>query len=68
MSWFDSTPVGRLINRFNADIDKIDSTLMQALLGFMRQFLNLISILVLILFGTPVFLIPMLVRTSVIIQ
>uniref|UniRef100_A0A7S3A6C5 Probable ATP-dependent transporter ycf16 n=2 Tax=Rhodosorus marinus TaxID=101924 RepID=A0A7S3A6C5_9RHOD len=60
MAWFDATPTGRLINRFNADIDKIDSTLMQAIQGLLRQFLNLVGILVVIITGVPLFILPML--------
>lgn len=64
IQWFDSIPLGRLINRFNADIDKIDSTLMSALQGFLRQTMSLMVVFVLVIAGVPLFIIPLTVRAQ----
>lgn len=55
-SFFNTTPEGRLVNRFNADLDKIDSTLSSALLSLLRLVLGLMFTLGLILWATPAFI------------
>jgi len=37
MSWFDTTPTGRVVNRFNQDLSKIDQELSMNVRSFMQQ-------------------------------
>lgn len=55
MSFFDTTPIGRIVNRFAGDISTVDDTLPQSLRSWMMCFLAIISTLVMICMATPVF-------------
>lgn len=55
-SFFNSTPDGRLVNRFNSDFDKIDSSLSSTMQSLLRITLNLVFTLGLILWVTPTFI------------
>ncbi|PXF43436.1 Multidrug resistance-associated protein 1 [Gracilariopsis chorda] len=55
-SFFNSTPEGRLVNRFNSDIDKIDSSLSSTMQSLLRLTLNLAFTVGLILWVTPAFI------------
>eukprot|EP00178_Gracilaria_changii_P002467 TRINITY_DN1365_c0_g1_i1.p1 TRINITY_DN1365_c0_g1~~TRINITY_DN1365_c0_g1_i1.p1 ORF type:complete len:1373 (-),score=181.48 TRINITY_DN1365_c0_g1_i1:480-4598(-) len=59
-SFFNSTPDGRLVNRFNSDLDKIDSSLAPTLNSLLRLGLNLVFTLGLILWATPLFIVAMI--------
>ncbi|CAN8074321.1 unnamed protein product [Agarophyton chilense] len=59
-SFFNSTPDGRLVNRFNSDLDKIDSSLADTLQSLLRLSLNLVFTLALILWATPLFILVMI--------
>lgn len=56
-SFFNSTPQGRIVNRFNSDIDKIDSQLASTLQSVLRSFLHLLCTFILIVWATPAFLV-----------
>ena len=58
-TYFDITPVGRLINRFSKDQDSIDSALPSFLAEFSESMVFLTSILVLCAIYAPVFLVAM---------
>ncbi|RLV93995.1 Multiple drug resistance-associated protein-like transporter 1 [Spathaspora sp. JA1] len=56
MSFFDTTPVGRILNRFTEDIGKIDMNLPWLLIGFVTAFLNGIITFGIIVSTLPVML------------
>ncbi|NP_001003081.1 canalicular multispecific organic anion transporter 1 [Canis lupus familiaris] len=57
MSFFDTTPTGRIVNRFAGDISTVDDTLPQSLRSWILCFLGIVSTLVMICTATPVFII-----------
>lgn len=56
MSFFDTTPVGRIVNRFSKDVDVVDNTLPMTMRSWLMCFLQVISTIVVISMGTPIFL------------
>jgi len=59
MSWFDSTPVGRITNRFGKDVDVVDNQLSDALRMFISTLSNVFGAAILITILTKYFIIPM---------
>ncbi|KAM4852275.1 ATP-binding cassette sub-family C member 2 [Thomomys bottae] len=55
MSFFDTTPTGRIVNRFAGDISTVDDTLPQTMRSWALCFLGIISTLVMICMATPIF-------------
>ncbi|KAF3185496.1 hypothetical protein TWF225_005271 [Orbilia oligospora] len=55
--WFDTTPVGRILNRFSADFTKIDSNLAGHIAFFGYSVLSLVGIVIAAAFITPVMLV-----------
>nr|XP_060497769.1 ATP-binding cassette sub-family C member 2 [Panthera onca] len=56
MSFFDTTPTGRIVNRFAGDISMVDDTLPLSLRSWILCFLAIISTLVMICIATPIFI------------
>ncbi|PAA56638.1 hypothetical protein BOX15_Mlig005571g4 [Macrostomum lignano] len=53
---FDTTPVGRIVNRFSRDIETIDNLLPQMFRSWISTFFNVMSTIVVISFSTPAFM------------
>ena len=59
-SWFDSTPVGRIINRFSQDITTIDQNTMVYLVDFLDCLLGSLQIVGVISMSFPLLLLALL--------
>ncbi|XP_039727463.1 ATP-binding cassette sub-family C member 2 [Pteropus medius] len=57
MSFFDTTPSGRIVNRFASDVSTMDDTLPASLRSWILYFLGIISTLLMICLATPVFVV-----------
>ncbi|XP_015979731.2 canalicular multispecific organic anion transporter 1 isoform X1 [Rousettus aegyptiacus] len=57
MSFFDTTPSGRIVNRFASDISTMDDTLPTSLRSWILYFLTIISTLIMICSATPIFVV-----------
>ncbi|XP_068923158.1 ATP-binding cassette sub-family C member 2 [Petaurus breviceps papuanus] len=55
MSFFDTTPTGRIVNRFAGDISMLDDTIPMSFRSWILCFLGIISTLIMISIATPVF-------------
>ncbi|KAG8523588.1 Canalicular multispecific organic anion transporter 1, partial [Galemys pyrenaicus] len=57
MSFFDTTPTGRIVNRFAGDISTVDDTLPMSLRSWILCFLGIVSTIVMICLAAPTFII-----------
>uniref|UniRef100_A0A914CDE4 Multidrug resistance-associated protein 1 n=1 Tax=Acrobeloides nanus TaxID=290746 RepID=A0A914CDE4_9BILA len=55
MSFFDTTPVGRILNRFGKDIDVVDTLIPMNFRYFIMCIVNMTSTLIMIIIATPIF-------------
>ncbi|KAH9499530.1 Multidrug resistance-associated protein 1 [Bulinus truncatus] len=56
MDFFQTTPLGRIINRFSRDIDMVDSYMARLVRMFFQQLFVVLSVLGVITYTTPVFI------------
>ena len=60
MSFFDTTPLGRVLNRFSKDIYVIDEVIPRSARTFLFTFFSVLSSLVVIVVTTPTFIIAII--------
>ncbi|XP_021341468.1 multidrug resistance-associated protein 1-like [Mizuhopecten yessoensis] len=56
MSFFDTTPIGRIVNRFSRDVETIDSLLPGVIRMFIQMFFGTLGTFIVITYSTPIFL------------
>jgi len=60
MMFFDTTPMGRILNRFSKDQSTIDEVLPRSFSGYSRTLFQVASVLVVVTLSTPSFIIVIL--------
>lgn len=56
MNFFDTTPLGRVMNRFSRDVDILDAQMAKLVLVFVQQLFTVLSVLIVISYTTPIFM------------
>ena len=56
MSFYDTTPIGRVLNRFSKDIDTIDTMIPQNVRAWMMCTFNVVATFMVISYATPLIL------------
>jgi len=56
MSFFDTTPIGRIVNRFARDVETVDSLLPGTSRMWINIFFSTLSTMVVISYSMPIFL------------
>ena len=65
MSFFDTTPLGRILNRFSKDINIIDETLPRSVRSFLATLFNVFSTIIVVSIATPIFLVVIIPMTII---
>lgn len=65
--FFDTTPLGRIVNRFSADMSDVDENIAGGVVGIFMCVSSVLGIMTVISFNMPVFLLPGLLIVGVFI-
>lgn len=65
LEFFERTPLGRIINRFNQDIDSIEKTIPDSLKALVNSLLLIFCKLIVIIIILPLFILPSIVLIAV---
>ena len=60
MSFFDTTPVGRILNRFSKDMYTIDEVIPQSVDDFILCLLEVVDVIIVVAIVTPIFTVVIL--------
>ena len=60
MSFFDTTPTGRILNRFSTDIETVDGGIPWTICEFIMSFVRVVKALIIISYSTPIFIVIMI--------
>ncbi|KAJ3361461.1 hypothetical protein GGF31_002240, partial [Allomyces arbusculus] len=59
LAFFDTTPLGRIVNRFSKDQDQLDTTLVDTFRMFLNTLATVLSTLMIIVVASPLFAVPL---------
>lgn len=59
MRFFDSTPIGRIVNRFTKDIEATEDSIPSSIKSLIECFLSILSTIIIISSSTPLFIIAL---------
>ena len=60
MSFFDTTPTGRIVNRFSRDIDEVDIMLPMHVKDVLNQFFTVLGLIAILLYVSPIILVAII--------
>ena len=60
MSFFDTTPLGRIMNRFSKDIYNIDEIIPTSIDDFLASLFMVVSVVLVVTISTPIFIVVIL--------